>query len=158
MLIIRHAQMAALANASFEAWLVEHLRRFFAVTYRELGAAETLAFVKSTTAQARQHGLSEGPDICSFLDLALTFGADFDRTQPWAESILATANGRASTMTMDRLHEAATAALEADAATAALEAEAAQVAPRLAGAEAGLTLAAVLEPPIEPVVAGGAAA
>jgi hypothetical protein len=116
MLIIRNAQMAALADASFEAWLIEHVRGYFSATCRELGDAGTLAFVRATAARARRHGLSEGPDICCYIDLACTFGADFDRAQAWAASILTAADGRASTMTMDRLHEAAMEALQAEAA------------------------------------------
>jgi hypothetical protein len=131
-LVIRNAQMAALASASFEAWLLQHARRFFAATCDQLGAAGTTSLVREMAARARHHGLSEAADICSYIDLACTFGRDFDSALPWAESILAAADGHASTITMDRLHEAAMEALATDAA---------QLAPVLEDADAGAAIA-----------------
>ena len=125
--------MAVLARASFEIWLLEHVRGFFASMCEQLGDAGTRSFVNEMAARARHHGLSKAPDICSYVDLACTFGGDFDSALPWAKSILAAAGGRASTITMDRLYEAA---------MAALAGETGPVTPVLADSGAGAALEA----------------
>lgn len=119
MLLIREDQMTTLAKASFNAWLVDHARRFFAEQCHALGPTETRAFIREAVQCARLHGLAEGPDICRYLDLAFTFGSGFDRALPWAQAILGAAEGRASVITMDRLHEVAMAALDPESARAA---------------------------------------
>jgi hypothetical protein len=111
-LIIREKQRIVLAEESFTRWLVDHARRFFAPRCLELGPDGTVSFVKEVVGRARRHGLTEGPDICGFVDLAFTFGGDFDRAVPWAQAILAEAGERASAVSMERLYEAAMAELD----------------------------------------------
>ena len=119
MLLIRQEQKHILAAASFNAWLADHARRFFAEKCHELGPAGTRLFIAEMVACARLHGLVDGPDICRYLDLAFTFGSGFDRALPWAQAILGAADGRASVITMDRLYAAAMAELDPASARAA---------------------------------------
>ena len=119
MLLIRQEQKHILAAASFNAWLADHARRFFAEKCHELGPAGTRLFIAEMVACARLHGLVDGPDICRYLDLAFTFGSGFDRALPWAQAILGAADGRASVITMDRLYAAAMAVLDPASARAA---------------------------------------
>lgn len=112
MLVIRKSQEEVLAKASFAQWLKDHSRRFFPSRCAELGSEGLKSFIDVCIRQAKVHGLTKGPDVCSFLDLAMTFGSDFDTAQPWAKSILSEADGHADAITMDRLHAAAISILE----------------------------------------------
>jgi hypothetical protein len=112
MLVIRKSQEEVLAKASFAQWLVNHSRRFFPSRCKELGSEGLKAFIDVCIRKAKVHGLTEGPDVCSFLDLAMTFAEDFDTALPWAKAILSEADGHANAITMDRLHAAAIAILE----------------------------------------------
>ena len=113
MLTIRAAQKEVLARASFQVWLLGHVRRYFEEECAELGAEATLAFIRALAERARQHGLSAGPEICSYVDLAFTFGRDFE-TSPWANGIVSQAAGRWNEFTLDALFEAAMAELESE--------------------------------------------
>lgn len=112
MLVIRKAQVEVLAKASFAQWLENHSRRFFPAQCKELGSEGLKAFIDVSIRQAKAHGLTGGPDVCSYLDLALTFGGDFDTALPWAKAILSEADGHANAITLDRLHAAAISILE----------------------------------------------
>ena len=106
MLTIRNEQMDVLADASFEPWLLDHARCFFAAECAELGPDGTLTFVREMVQRARRYGLRGGPEISSYLDLAFTFGRDFE-SDAWAAALVAEADGHWSEFTIDALYEAA---------------------------------------------------
>ncbi|MBL3526487.1 MAG: hypothetical protein JMN27_03710 [gamma proteobacterium endosymbiont of Lamellibrachia anaximandri] len=114
MLTIRATQKEILARASFERWLVDHAQQFFPTECATLGAGGTLDFICEMVQQARHRGLTRGPQICSYVDLAFTFGRDFE-TRPWAVELVAEAAGVWSEFTMDALFEAAMAELDPEA-------------------------------------------
>ncbi len=114
MLTIRATQKEILARASFERWLVDHARQFFPTECATLGTGGTLDFIREMAQQARRRGLTEGPQICSYVDLAFTFERDFE-TRPWAAELVAEAAGAWSEFTMDALFEAAMAELDPEA-------------------------------------------
>jgi hypothetical protein len=105
MLIIRDAQKKVLAAAAFETWLLRHARRYFSAECSRLGKAGTIRFLKVLTERARELGLSSPADIAGYVDLAMTFGVDFERA-PWAAPIVSQANGRWNEFTIDALVEA----------------------------------------------------
>lgn len=107
MLTIRSEQMQVLATASFEAWLLRHAQRHFADMCMELGPTGTRDLIRQAVGRARWYGLDAGPDICQFVDLALTFGSDFDQREAWAAGILARAGRQASSLTVALLYDAA---------------------------------------------------
>ena len=100
--------------ASFETWMVDHAQKFFSAECAELGPEGTLAFIREMVQQARRHGLVGGPELCSYIDLAFTFGRDFE-THDWATELVSEAAGRWSEFTMDALFEAAIEELDPDA-------------------------------------------
>lgn len=106
MLTIRNEQKDVLTSASFEAWLLDHARRFFAAVCAEFGPDGTLTFIREMVQRARRHGLRGGPEISSYLDLAFTFGRDFE-SDAWAADLVAEADGHWSAFTIDALYEAA---------------------------------------------------
>ena len=114
MLVIRKDQQSLLARPSFEAWVVEHAHRCFAEECEEMGPEGTARFVREMIDRARGHGFHGGVDICQFVDLGLTFGADFETTCPWAGPVLAEANGHADSNTLDALYELGLAELDRD--------------------------------------------
>lgn len=114
MLTIRNEQRDVLASASFEAWLLDHARRFFAAECAELGPDGTLTFIREMVQRARRHGLRCGPEISGYLDLGFTFGRDFE-SHAWAAPLVAEADGHWSAFTIDALYEAAMEELEPEA-------------------------------------------
>ncbi len=114
MLTIRATQKEILARASFERWLVGHARQFFPTECATLGTGGTLDFIREMVQQARHRGLTGGPQICSYVDLAFTFDRDFE-TRPWAAELVTEAAGVWSEFTMDALFEAAMAELDPEA-------------------------------------------
>ena len=111
MLTIRTAQKEILATASFERRLVEHAQRFFPKESATLGKEGTLAFIRQMVQKARGLGLSRGPDISSYIDLAFTFGRDFE-SAPWATELVTEAADSWNEFTIDALFEAAIAELD----------------------------------------------
>jgi hypothetical protein len=111
MLTIRTTQKEILAAASFERRLIEHAKKFFPAESARLGADGALVFIRQMVQKACSRGLTRGPDVSSYVDLAFTFGRDFE-TAPWAAELVAEAAGSWNEFTMDALFEAAFAELD----------------------------------------------
>ena len=111
MLTIRNEQIEIIASASFESWLLDHVRRFFAAQCAELGDEGTLTFIRDMVQRARGYGLKNGPEISGYIDLGFTFGRDFE-SYAWASPLVTEADGHWSAFTIDALYEAAIEELE----------------------------------------------
>lgn len=90
MLLIRDAQVEALAEATFERSVAEHLRQHFPDRCADLGAGGALAFAREAIAKARRCDLSHPANLVQFACLMLVLGHDFDVDPrlPWAGRIL----------------------------------------------------------------------
>lgn len=76
-----------MAESALVRQILDHLAEFFPDHCETLRPAALRAHVEQAIAQARSHGLTEGPHLCLFVDLVFLFGHDFD-SQPWAAGIL----------------------------------------------------------------------
>lgn len=88
MLVIRTAQLDALAEGTLERRIVDHLREHFPRKCE--GLDSVTAFVREGIAKARSYGFTYAPHLCQFVDLLMMFGRDLD-TDPrhaWAGDVL----------------------------------------------------------------------
>lgn len=87
-LTIRQAQLEALKASAREQYLttmVEHAKTYFPSRHAEWGDDGLRNTVAATIQRARDHGFKNKRDICKFINVAMTFGPDFDRTPPFSE-------------------------------------------------------------------------
>lgn len=98
MLVIRNAQMAAMAAAAWETWIRRHIREHFPAFSELLTADEIDLFVRAGTTAAQAYGFSAESDITQFIDLRILMGANFDTELPWAAAILASGSSHAVRM------------------------------------------------------------
>ena len=93
MLTIRNAQLQRLAedyNHDLRLWIAEHLQRQFAEQLKGLTSEQLTGFVLRNYRKAVDRGIDTGPGICTFVDLAVMLGPDFDSSPafPWVERTL----------------------------------------------------------------------
>jgi hypothetical protein len=91
-LTIRRAQMdvfVAAARERFVNEMVEHVKRYFPSQYRKLGDAGLRNTLTETVHKAKTYGFSSKRDVCKFINVAMMFGPDFDRSLPLFPTILA---------------------------------------------------------------------
>ena len=90
MLVIREAQMRALAEANwraFENMACRHCWECHPVPCEAIGEDGVWSYVWTGLSKARAYGFEKAPDLLLFLSLMLTAGPDFDETA-WAQEIL----------------------------------------------------------------------
>ncbi|MFT3857480.1 MAG: hypothetical protein QM742_08290 [Aquabacterium sp.] len=94
MLVIRNPQMRAFEEAAFAEWLMRHLHRHFPQQCQAMGPARLQQHVEASLERARSFGFDRPADLCRFVDLTMTFGADFahDAALPWAAELLSAAD------------------------------------------------------------------
>ena len=81
MLTIRREQMAALGerrSKDFERFMLRHLRECFPRALDALGDGDALVLIHDTLERARRYDLRSEADGCRFLNLAASFGWDFE--------------------------------------------------------------------------------
>jgi len=93
-LVIRQAQMEALAQPMFERFVrtaVDHVRQHFGAVADALGESELDRGVRHVLGRAARHGVDSERDLLRYVRLAFVFGRDFDvdPALPWAGRILA---------------------------------------------------------------------
>ena len=92
-MIIRKEQMAAfrqLALKSFEDRAAAHIRSEFSAETRGTDDQSLRSFIQTGILRAGKHRITREPDVGTFLDVMVLFGADFDespRTR-WAGEML----------------------------------------------------------------------
>lgn len=119
MLTVRLAQLhalEALANDAYERRLGRHAQQFFPERVASMTEPELHAYVRGAVAAARGHGLVSERDICKYLNLALSFGLDFDTDPalPWARAILTAEHIAGPTLRINRLYLKATEYIDAE--------------------------------------------
>jgi hypothetical protein len=82
--------MAAMMDGQFEQRMTDHLRATFPDETRGHTDGELAARIRDGIASAGRHGVLGESDVQRYLEYTLIYGADFDRTVPWAARILAT--------------------------------------------------------------------
>lgn len=109
MLVIRRAQMDALARAAREPFvenIIAHLRRVWPEECAAMGEEGLDAFVGHGLARCEQYGVETEYDVGRYCDLMLILTRDFDVDPkiPWAQDIL-TSPGFDGRMKVDELME-----------------------------------------------------
>ncbi|MEO8129381.1 MAG: hypothetical protein ABJF23_31130 [Bryobacteraceae bacterium] len=80
-MVIREDQMAALAEsraADFERDVIAHLRSSFPDWCAGSSDGALLEFVRYGMARARAHGMRAARDVCTYVDLMVLLGRDFE--------------------------------------------------------------------------------
>lgn len=108
MLTIRDEQMRALSAArevEFETRLVQRSPLQFPGECAALGSGGVREMVRYALRKALSHGFATERDLVRYVDLAFTFGRDFDvdPSLPWAANILAAPQQEGGASRMDRL-------------------------------------------------------
>ena len=91
MLIIKPDQLRVFEAALSENFVRRahaHVQQFFPGVTERVGAANMPKIIQATIARAAEYGISSEQDICTFLDLAIAFGWNFDRERAWAVKCL----------------------------------------------------------------------
>lgn len=109
MLVIRHAQMDALARSAMEPFVenvIAHLRRVWPEECAAMGDEGLEAFVARGMAKCDRYGIETEYDVGRFCDLMLLLTPDFDEDPniPWAQDIL-TSPGFDGRVKVDELME-----------------------------------------------------
>lgn len=109
MLVIRHAQMDALARSAMEPFVenvIAHLRRVWPEECAAMGEEGLEAFVARGMAKCERYGIETEYDVGRFCDLMLLLTPDFDEDPniPWAQDIL-TSQGFDGRVKVDELME-----------------------------------------------------
>lgn len=109
MLVVRRDQLAAFAAdraARFQRSLVVHVHRSFPDKCASLGPTETERWVAVALERGRGHGFESERDLCKYVNLAFSFGLDFDRSSgcAWAVELLGSTATFATRM--DALYQA----------------------------------------------------
>lgn len=109
MLVIRHAQMDALARSAMEPFVenvIAHLRRVWPEECAAMGEEGLEAFVARGMAKCERYGIETEYDVGRFCDLMLLLTPDFDEDPniPWAQDIL-TSPGFDGRVKVDELME-----------------------------------------------------
>jgi hypothetical protein len=108
-LVIRHAQMDALARSAMEPFVenvIAHLRRVWPEECAAMGDEGLEAFVARGMARCERYGIETEYDVGRFCDLMLLLTPDFDEDPniPWAQDIL-TSPGFDGRVKVDELME-----------------------------------------------------
>jgi hypothetical protein len=108
-LVIRHAQMDALARSAMEPFVenvIAHLRRVWPEECAAMGDEGLEAFVARGMAKCERYGIETEYDVGRFCDLMLLLTPDFDEDPniPWAQDIL-TSPGFDGRVKVDELME-----------------------------------------------------
>jgi hypothetical protein len=112
MITIGRDQGKALAAAlidSFESRMLEHVRRHFPVHAGKLTEAKARSVIRDGMARSVAYGIVSERGVCTFIDLMVAFGEDFDRNPryPWAREILIGLDLKSPATRIDRLHDRA---------------------------------------------------
>jgi hypothetical protein len=115
MITIRPEQMARIADARLEVFLLEHVERYFPEQCSALGRPATQRALRETMREAMAEGWEQAADVCAFVDITFVFGRGFARNPglPWAAPALAQACLQPPGARGAVLHAHALAALEA---------------------------------------------
>ncbi len=92
-LTIRHAQLDAFTTSAREQYLtdmVKHVKTYFPSRHAQLGDVALRNTLAEVIKKAELYKFRNKRDICKFINVAMTFGVDFDRTIPLLGSILTT--------------------------------------------------------------------
>lgn len=86
-------QKAAFRNAATENFIqrvMVHANEFFPDDCKTLGPNGLRQTIEHCITRARGYGIEEGSQVCRYIDIALSFGRDFDRDPecPWAATVL----------------------------------------------------------------------
>lgn len=111
-MLIRDDQMTAFSSASvdtFVADMIAHLNRCFPAECAALGPQEVRDTVRSGIERSRGYGITASREVCTYVDLMIVFGPDFDVDPklPWAASILNDKRWKDSAPKVDRLYRTA---------------------------------------------------
>ena len=111
-MLIRPDQMEAFsANSTnaFESDMVSHLNRCFPAECAALGETRVRVTIRDGIELARGYGITASREVCTYIDLMIVFGHDFDHDPklPWAASILNGTGKKDAAGRVDRLYEAA---------------------------------------------------
>jgi hypothetical protein len=107
MLTIRAEQMKALGEArqrQFEAQMLRYIRGAWTGQVEGMTDREILGLIRQGIAESERYGVVNGGDVARYIGYMVAYGADFDRTQPWAAEVLNSGemNG---TQKMDRIDD-----------------------------------------------------
>jgi hypothetical protein len=111
-MLIRPEQMAAFSTAlvdAFETAMVNHLSRCFPAECRVLGEAGLHETIRYGIERARVYEITSCREVCTYIDLMIVFGPDFDQDPelPWAASILNGNRWNDTATMLDQLYRAA---------------------------------------------------
>lgn len=92
-LTLRSEQIAKLdevAEERFENWMVAHIRECLPDDSKELSEESIRQPIRCGIERGESYGIESGPDLCSYIDIMVMFGRDFDVDQKltWAQEIL----------------------------------------------------------------------
>jgi len=88
---MKRAQWDAFERAEveqFEDEMVTHLREHFADECQRMGDEGLREFIAEGIERSERVGITTERSVCKYLNLAMCFGADFLKQEPWAISIL----------------------------------------------------------------------
>lgn len=80
---------AAATRERFVSEMVDHVKTYFPSQYRKLGHAGLRTILTATVLKAKTYGFNSKRDVCKFINVAMMFGPDFDRSLPLFPTILA---------------------------------------------------------------------
>jgi hypothetical protein len=107
-----HQAFRRAALDDFEDRMVEHLREHFGDICRSMGEDAVRALIARGVVDAERYGITSKRGVCKYLNLAILFGPDFARTEPWAGPIIEDASIEDAEIRIDRLADAGVHALE----------------------------------------------
>jgi hypothetical protein len=111
-MLIRPEQMQALSNArtgAFESDVLSHLQRCFPAECAALGEPGVRDTIRYGLERSRGYGLTAAREVCTYVDLMMAFGRDFDRDPklPWAADILNRKRWKDTATMVDQLYRTA---------------------------------------------------
>src|SRR5580693_7918942 len=111
-MMIRTEQMATLSTAAtdaFELDVLAHLKRCFPAECAQAGDASMREAIRYGWERARRYGITSSREVCTFIDVMMVFGRDFDIDpgRPWASAILNGVELEDTTAKVDELFQTA---------------------------------------------------
>lgn len=88
------AKFSEAALKRFEDMMVVHLNKFFPRRTKGADESKVREFIRHGVKRAASYNIKAKRDVSRYIDLMMTFGADFDTNKqiPWAGQILKTRN------------------------------------------------------------------
>lgn len=111
-MLIRPEQMQALLDArtgTFESDMLSHLQRCFPAECAALGEAGVRDTIRYGLERSRAYGLTAAREVCTYVDLMMALGRDFDQDPklPWAADILNRGRWKDTATMVDQLYRTA---------------------------------------------------